>query len=102
MSRPDAVSAVLSHSRARGADRLVLLVIAWSSTHGTGSGCWRGRASIAELAGLNAGTVTRSLRVLVELGELHVEHRPGRSSLYTVTLPGLLNVVEGGAHVARG
>ena len=100
--RPCAVDAVLTHSRARLADRLVLLVIAQSSTYGTGSGCRRGRASIAKRAGVNVGSVTRSLRTLEELGELHVERRPGRPSRYTVTLPGLLNVVEGGAHVARG
>ena len=83
-----ALTAVWDHSRARLADRLVLLAIADAVNH-DGRGCWRGKETLARMAKVSRSTVTRSIATLEELGELHVERRPGRSSLYTVTLPGV-------------
>jgi DNA-binding MarR family transcriptional regulator len=87
-----AVAAVLETSTARGADRLVLLVIAHHADR-AGRQSFPGRARIAALAGLNPSTVTRSLAWLEAAGEITRERgaapRGGRSNLYAVVLPGL-------------
>lgn len=80
------MTAVFDHSQSRLADRLVLLVIADRSDD-DGTGCFRGRDSIAHMAGVSTSQVTVSIRRLKELGELEVTDRPGRSNLYRVTLP---------------
>ena len=79
------MTAVFDHSRSRLADRLVLLVIADRSDD-DGTGCFRGRESIAHMAGVSVRQVTDSIRHLVELGELDVTTRSGKSHLYRVTL----------------
>lgn len=76
---------VFDYSQARLADRLVLLVIADRSDD-DGTGCWRGRDSIARMAGVSQRQVTASIARLVELGELAVVERAGRTNLYRVTL----------------
>ncbi len=80
------MTAVFDHSRSRLADRLVLLVIADRSDD-DGSGCFRGRESIARMAGVSPSQVTVSVKRLKELGELEVTERPGRSNEYRVTVP---------------
>jgi len=82
------MTAVFDHSASRLADRLVLLVIA-DSAHDDGTGCFRGKESIARMAGVSRTTVTEAIGRLEALGEIVVERRPGRSSLYSVVLPGV-------------
>ncbi len=79
------MTAVFDHSKSRLADRLVLLVIADRSDD-EGVGCFRGRESIAHMAGVSPRQVTESVRRLKEMGELQVTLRPGQSSTYRVTL----------------
>ena len=80
------MTAVFDHSEARGNDRLVLLVIADRSDD-DGTGCWRGRESIAHMARIHPNTVTNAIRRLEELGELIVERRDGNTSAYQIVLP---------------
>jgi hypothetical protein len=80
------MTAVFDHSRARLADRLVLLVIADRSGD-DGGGCWRGKESIARMAGISRSQVTNSIRRLRELGELETTERPGRTNEYRIVLP---------------
>ena len=66
----EAVDAVLNKSRATGAARLVLLVLA---RHADLTGvCWPGIRTIARQAQVSLRTVQRSLRLLQEYGELDV------------------------------
>ena len=81
------MTAVFDHSQSRLADRLVLLVIA-DRAHDDGTGCYRSRESIAEMAGVSPRQVTESVRRLREMGELEVVARAGQSNLYRVTLEG--------------
>jgi DNA-binding MarR family transcriptional regulator len=76
---------VFDHSQARLADRLVLLVIA-DRCDDDGAGCWRGRESIAQMAGVSPSQVTISIRRLREMGELEVIERPGRTNEYRIVL----------------
>jgi hypothetical protein len=79
------MTAVFDYSEARGSDRLVLLVIADRSDD-DGTGCFRGKESIARMARVSRATVTAAIRRLQEIGELEVEQRPGRTSRYRVTV----------------
>lgn len=79
------MTAVFDHSESTGSDRLVLLVIA-DRANDDGTGCYRGKDSIARMARVSRSTVTRSIANLVRLGELQVEHRDGRTSVYRITL----------------
>ncbi len=82
------MTAVFDHSDSRLADRLILLVIA-DRADDDGTGCYRGKESIARMARVSRSTVTEAITRLTEMGELEVEHRPGRTSLYRVVLPGV-------------
>lgn len=83
-----AVKAVLEESTSRGSARLVLLVIAEASGP-DGTGCRRGKPSIAVRAGLSRATVTEAIGVLAASGELAVEGRRGLANRYHVVLPSL-------------
>ena len=84
-----ALEAVFGRSLARGADRLVLLVIAdRADEHGC---CWPGVEYIARRALLGVSTTYRSLTRLEERGCLAIEHRPGRTNRYTMTDPAPLS-----------
>jgi hypothetical protein len=80
------MTAVFDYSESTGSDRLVLLVIADRSAD-DGSGCWRGKESIAHMARVSRATVTRALANLEALGELVVDRRPGTTSEYRIVLP---------------
>jgi hypothetical protein len=82
------MTAVFDYSEARGNDRLILLVIA-DRSNDDGTGCWRGKESIAHMARTSRATVTRSIARLEEIGELVVFHRPGATSQYQIVLPGV-------------
>ena len=88
------MTAVFDHSQSRLADRLVLLVIADRSDD-DGTGCYRGKESIARMARVDRATVTRAIQNLVALGELEVEHRHGRTSLYRIVLEGVGAICAG-------
>ncbi len=79
------MTSVFDHSQSRLADRLVLLVIA-DRSQDDGTGCFRGKESIAHMAGISRSQVTVTIRRLQELGELEVTERPGRSNEYRITL----------------
>lgn len=82
------MTAVFDHSESRLADRLVLLVIADKSDD-DGTGCFRGKESIAHLARVSRTTVTEAIARLVAMGELERVSRPGTSNEYRVVLPGI-------------
>lgn len=90
------MTAVFDHSESTGSDRLVLLVIADRSDD-SGRGCWRGKESIAHMARVDRATVTRSIARLEALGELVVDRRPGRTSEYRISLPGVTDSEDGPA-----
>ena len=76
---------VFQSSRATGSDRLVLLAIA-DRTNDEGQDAWPSIRAVAEKARMNERTVHRSLVRLEALGELQVERRPGRASVYTIVM----------------
>jgi hypothetical protein len=80
---------VLNHSRTRGTDRGVLMVVAWH-VRDDGSGCTAGLHRLADEAAYDPGTVVRALARIRSLGELHRDHRGGRgardTSTYSVTI----------------
>lgn len=82
------MQAVFDHSESTGSDRLLLLAIADACDH-DGTGCWKGKETLAAMARVSRATATRSIARLVQLGELEVAERAGTSSLYSVLLPGL-------------
>jgi hypothetical protein len=68
-----AVAWVLTHSRSRGIDRLVLISIA---NHADAElVAWPSMRTIADEAGVAAGTVSHATRRLVEIGELEIIDR---------------------------
>lgn len=78
------LAAALDHSTSRGSARLVLICLAdraddWGR-------CYPGKADLARRAGISRTTVTEALAELERLGELERDHRPGRSTLYRVTV----------------
>lgn len=83
---------VFRESRARGVDRLVLLSIA-DSANDAGFEAWPSLTTIAEKAGVDRRTVSRSLARLVDLGELERVTHGGRqgvggaSNSYRVLMP---------------
>jgi hypothetical protein len=80
------VDLVLSNSRACGIARLLLVVIAERANDD--GVCWPGIPYLARRTRMHRATVFRCLPTLVDLGELLVEHRPGRSNRYTVVPAG--------------
>lgn len=88
------MSWVWDHSQAGGTDRLVLLAIADSADH-DGSNAWPSIATIARKCQISERTVQRSIRSLVDLGEIVVVPQGGgtptmspdrRPNLYRVTM----------------
>lgn len=70
------MSWVWDHSQAGGTDRLVLLAIADSADH-DGTNAWPSVATIARKCQVSERTVQRSIRALVDLGELRVQAQAG-------------------------
>lgn len=86
-----AVAWVLEHSEATLADRLVLIAIA---NHADARG-WNAYPSvplIAREALVSERTVYRALETLEESGELTIQRRPNRSSMYAIAALGGDNV----------
>lgn len=68
------IAAVLHHSRSAGTDRLVLIGIA---NHEGDGGAYPSVATLAKYANCSERTVQRSIKALVELGELRVKVQGG-------------------------
>jgi DNA-binding MarR family transcriptional regulator len=79
-----AVAWVLDHSEATLADRLVLIAIA-NHVDGKGWNAWPAIGRIASEARVDRRTVFRAIETLETAGELTVERRTGRSSIYGIT-----------------
>jgi hypothetical protein len=89
-----AMAWVWENSQSGGTDRLVLLAIADSADH-DGSNAFPAVATIAKKCQVSARTVQRSIRTLVEMGELEVSEQAGhgsradrRPNLYRVVMDG--------------
>lgn len=92
----DPVDWVWDRSKARGADRLVLLAIAEHADRGTGENAWPAVETLAEMVGgVDVRNVKRAIRRLEDLGELRVELNKGggpdwrgdrRPNRYTILL----------------
>ena len=78
-----AMSRVMDHSRARGADRMVLMAIA---RHDYGKALFLERKTLAKEAGVSVSSVKRSLDELTILGELRRTVEQGRANHYEITL----------------
>jgi hypothetical protein len=88
----ESLAVVLHHSRAKGADKLVMLGIA---NHDGDGGSWPSVATLARYANIDPRSVNRSIKKLVELGEVKRAIGGGgtrltpdhtRPNLYTITL----------------
>lgn len=81
------MSWVWSHSASRGVDRLVLLAIA-DASEDDGGNAWPSTATLAAKAGVDERTVQRSVRRLVESGELTMKPNAGKkgTNVYRVTM----------------
>lgn len=82
-----AVESVLRGSRAKGSDRMILVVIAECADH-DGANAYPAIETIAERANVNRATVFRAIERLRGLGELQVEFKAGPRgcNLYTVAI----------------
>ena len=74
----EAVSAVLKHSKAKGATKLVLLGIAWHYSDDAEQGSWPSQETLAKYANTSTRQVRRALTELVELDELEYRAHDGR------------------------
>lgn len=72
------MSWVWEHSRAAGIDRLVLLAIA-DAANDDGAQAWPSGETLARKTGVNLRTVQRSVRRLVDLGEVSVKTNAGKN-----------------------
>lgn len=70
----ETLAAVLHHSRARGAAKLVLIGIA---NHDGDGGAWPAVTTLAKYANVDVRSVQRALQKLVSLGELVIELQAG-------------------------
>jgi hypothetical protein len=73
----EAVTAVLYHSRAKGAAKLVLWGIA---NHHSDHGAWPAISTLARYAGVTDRRVKQIIRELVDLGEITIEEQGGFSN----------------------
>ena len=78
-----AVAWVLEESLASYSERLVLIAIA--NHVGPTGWAWPGIDAIASEAFVDRSTVFRAIDKLVDMGELTVQKRPGKTSLYGLT-----------------
>ena len=79
------MSKVWKHSRAEGSALLLLLAIAdFANDDGI---AWPSIATLAEKARISERMAQRHVKLLSEMGELEVDYRIGRSSLYRVLTP---------------
>lgn len=91
----DAIEAVLTRSKARGADRLVLLAVAWHLNHEHPERpAWPSIGRIAEMANVSVRQVKASLRRLEQSGELEVQRRHGPRGTNFYGLGGALTQTE--------
>lgn len=67
----EAMNWVLNHSRSKGTDRMVMVVLAWHCRQGAWT-CYPSVSRIAREAMSSDTAVRRSIKNLVALGELHV------------------------------
>jgi hypothetical protein len=74
----EAVSAVLKHSKAKGATKLVLLGIAWHYSDDASQGSWPSQETLAKYSNTSTRQVRRALAELVELEELEYRAHDGR------------------------
>lgn len=81
------MSWVWEHSKSAGTDRLVLLAIA-DSAEDDGGQAWPSAAALARKTGMDVRTVQRTIRRLIELGELRVKMNAGKngSNVYRVVM----------------
>lgn len=91
------VGTILKHSRSRGNDRLVLVVIG-DAARDDGSGAWPSIQTIANRAGISERTAQYSIRRLAGLGELAIAENEGPKGahLYGVQMD-VLGFCTGGA-----
>jgi len=89
----ESISNVLNYSRASGTDKVVLIGIA---NHDGDGGSWPSIATLARYANVDARTVQRSIKHLVEMGEIVVHDQQGgtqhtrpdrRPNRYEITVP---------------
>lgn len=84
---------VWDHSQAGGTDRLVLLAIADSADH-DGTNAWPAVSTIARKCQVSERTVQRSIRSLVDLGELRVlDQAGGHGAMRADRRPNLYEIV---------
>lgn len=94
-----AVAWVLEHSEATLADRLVLIAIA-NHADARGWNAWPSVPIIAREARVGRSTVYRAIEALEASGELTVQRRPSKSSIYGITaLVGSQSGTDGGSQV---
>lgn len=74
----EAVSAVLKHSKAKGAAKLVLLGIAWHYSEDAEQGAWPSQETLARYSNTSTRQVRRALAELVALEELEYRSHDGR------------------------
>jgi hypothetical protein len=76
---------VYRNSPTKGAQRAVLLALAWRMRRGNpDAGCWAALQTIADDSGLSRSTAFRALVALEEGGHLAIEHRPGTTGVYRI------------------
>lgn len=86
------MTAVFKHSQSKGSARLVLLALAdEASDEGMVTAYRRSQSHLARKGNMDGGTVSRSTKALVDLGELEVLRQgDGRASTdYRIILPGV-------------
>jgi hypothetical protein len=96
-----AVAWVLEHSEATLADRLVLIAIA-NHADARGWNAYPAVPLIAREARVDRATVFRALEALETLGELLIQRRPGRSSMYGITALGSQSTTGEGSQSTTG
>ena len=65
---------VIKHSKAKGSDKAIMLVLAYRADKETGE-CWPGLDRIAHDAGLDRRHVIRRLKVIASSGEILIQRQ---------------------------
>lgn len=83
----EAVMRVLRHSKAKGSDRLVMLVIAWHVDKDSGE-AWVGMQTLARECNLEERSARRCVQNIERLGELQISRGGGmQSNHYRIVTP---------------
>jgi hypothetical protein len=92
-----ATSWVWDHSEAKGNDRLVLLAIADAANKHGGRSC-QAAGTLAKMCRISPRTVQRSIKKLLEIGEITLEGHDRKYQTNIYSMPGVItgNPVEGG------